>query len=334
MRALLVPILSLLAPSALADGAPKTVAVAPVKGKPLQLPARLVEGRFFAEPVTTDGKKLTLYTDTGGGLFISAKTVARYKLPVSKVAGDDGKEMEAAALPAFKADATIPGLPAFGGLLPVLKQENLPQPVDALLGQAWFKDRVWTFDYPSGHLLLRAPGDVPAHDAGHEVALGFLKDASGHREANYPRIAAKVDGERIDLLFDTGATVVLSERALAALNDGHDAVRATSFITKSIFERWRKRNPNWRVIEGADNYAGGAAMIEVPTIEVAGYQVGPVWFTVRADANFRDWMSQWMDKKIDGALGGSALQYFRVTVNYPRAIAIFEPAQTARRSLP
>jgi hypothetical protein len=31
-----------------------------------------------------------------------------------------------------------------------------------------------------------------------------------------------------------------------------------------------------------------------------------------------------MDRPIDGALGGSALRYLRVTVGYPRAVATFE----------
>jgi hypothetical protein len=35
-------------------------------------------------------------------------------------------------------------------------------------------------------------------------------------------------------------------------------------------------------------------------------------------------MSQWMDKRIEGALGGNALHHFRVSVDYPRALAVFE----------
>jgi hypothetical protein len=43
-------------------------------------------------------------------------------------------------------------------------------------------------------------------------------------------------------------------------------------------------------------------------------------------SNFRKWMSQWMDRPVEGALGGSALRYFRVTVDYPNAVAVFEQA--------
>ena len=65
-------------------------------------------------------------------------------------------------------------------------------------------------------------------------------------------------------------------------------------------------------------------MIEVPVITVAGLTAGPVWFTVRADKNFHEYMSQWMDRRIEGALGGSALRYYRVTVDYPNRRATFE----------
>jgi hypothetical protein len=53
---------------------------------------------------------------------------------------------------------------------------------------------------------------------------------------------------------------------------------------------------------------------------------GPVWFTRRPDPNFHQFMSQFMDRQVEGALGGSALKFFRVTVDYPRAVAVFERA--------
>jgi hypothetical protein len=35
-------------------------------------------------------------------------------------------------------------------------------------------------------------------------------------------------------------------------------------------------------------------------------------------------MAQWMDRKLDGALGGSAFPSFRITIDYPNATATFE----------
>lgn len=64
-------------------------------------------------------------------------------------------------------------------------------------------------------------------------------------------------------------------------------------------------------------------MIRVPSVTVAGHTVGPVWFAQRPDSNFRKMMPELMDKPIEGALGGSALQYFRVVIDYPGAAAYF-----------
>ncbi len=312
------------------QAAPRTAAQpgTPLPGQPLPLPAKLIEGRFFVTPMTEDGHTITLFTDTGGGLFLSAEAANRLGLPIDAIEVD-GKNVDSVLLPTFAWDAWIPPPAVLGGRMPVAAEEQTAKflvrlEADGMLGQGWFKERVWTFDYPDGQLWLRAAGDLPKHDATHRVPLGFQRAEDGVRTAHYPRITVKVDGEPLELLFDTGATVMLTDAALAALADQRPAVRGTSFITRSVFERWVAKHPDWRVIENADRGAGGEAMIEVPAIEVAGYSVGPVWFTRRADKNFHEWMSQWMDTKIEGALGSSALAYFRVTVDYPRALAVFE----------
>jgi hypothetical protein len=295
----------------------------PTPGKPLALPVEFVEDRFFVQPKTTDGQMLTLYTDTGGGIFISEAVVRRLKLSVTKVEGDGGELLDRARLPAFSPEASIPPVEDSGGRLWVMPADRA-QELEGMLGQVWFKDRVWTFDYPGQMLWLRAPGDIPAHDPTHRVPLGFPVGSNGQRQTNFPRIQIRVDGETIDLLFDTGATVYLTDSALEELDDGRPAQRATSFITQTTFDRWQRKHSGWRVVTEADQTVAGAPMIEVPEIEVAGFLVGPVWFTRRPDAAFHQWMSQWMDKRVDGALGGSALRYFRVTVDYPNAVAIFE----------
>ena len=116
--------------------------------------------------------------------------------------------------------------------------------------------------------------------------------------------------------------MVLTDSELAQISDGAPAQRATSFITESVFSKWQRRHPDWRVIERADQTLE-MPMIEVPEVTVGGYTVGPVWFVVRPDRNFHEHMSQWMDCRIEGALGGSALQYFRILVDYPNAVASF-----------
>ncbi|MDX2033714.1 MAG: hypothetical protein SF339_23765 [Blastocatellia bacterium] len=297
-------------------------------GKPIALPARYDEHRFYVQPVTTAGAKLNFFTDSGGGLFIFREAAERLGLSIRNLGGEGDEAFHVAALPAFKAGAAIPLPESREGRLPVWAPPAGDRAAnefdyDGMLGQDWFGGRVWTFDYPGRRLLLRAPGDVPRHDAKHRAPLGFKTDASGKRVLNFPRVQAVIDGETFDLLFDTGATTFLTDAALASLRDSGAAARATSFITASTFEKWRKRHPSWRVIEQAEKTTG-EAMIEAPGVSLAGYTVGPVWFTRRKDANFREYMSQFMDKPVEGALGGNAFRYFRITVDYPNAVAIFE----------
>jgi hypothetical protein len=300
----------------------------PESGRPIALPVKYAEDRFFVQPKTASGAQVTLCTDTGGGLFLLKTAVRRLNLTVTSMEGDGGEKIDGALLPPFAPGGAIPLVDVFGGRLPVVSDHQAQSfdEADGLLGQSWFGNRVWTFDYPGRALWLRAAGDLPPHDPQHRVGLGFPSNALGQRQTNYPRIQIQVDGETLDLLFDTGAMVRLTESALAQLDDGRPAVRATSFITRSTMEKWSKRHQDWRVLQRADRNLDDAPMIEVPTIRVAGHSVGPVWFTQRADRNFHEWMSQWMDKPIDGALGGSALHYFRVTVDYPNAVAVFERA--------
>ena len=293
----------------------------PKAGAPVVLPARWAADRFFVEPLTTDGKRLSLYTDTGGGLFLTEGATQRLGLAV-----EDGKP-PSVRLPPFVPGAWIPGVGESGDRLPVMpKSARQPPGInlgDGILGQTWLAGHCWTFDYPGRKLLLRAEGDLPAVEHAHRVTLGFPVGGDGTRQTNFPRIQAIVDGETLDLLLDTGATTALLPEAVKALGDGGPAERATSFITSSTFARWRSRNAEWRVVEKAET-GTDQPMIEVPSLEVGGYSAGPVWFTRRPDPNFHEFMSQWMDRRVEGALGGNALRTFRVTVDYPSAIAAFE----------
>jgi hypothetical protein len=199
---------------------------------------------------------------------------------------------------------------------------------DGFLGTTWFQDRVWTLDYPAKEFTYHA-ANPPGVPAGAQVLrLGFRTDSLGRRLQHYPRIAVEVDGETLQLLFDTGATTILSDSALTALQDGRSPARATSFIARAVFDTWRTRHPEWRVIPRAEAFSG-MEMIEVPRVALGRLEVGPVWFTVRNDVNYRNF-SRSFDQPIVGALGGNALRAFRITLDYPRARAVFESADQKR----
>ena len=124
----------------------------------------------------------------------------------------------------------------------VLPPPNRALDFDGMLGQAWFADRVWTFDYAARRLLLHLEAPTPMPGA-HRVSLGFQTDSSGRRATSFPRISVVVGGDTLHLLFDTGATGALPPAAVAALGDTLPPVRATSFITTEVLNRWRERHP-------------------------------------------------------------------------------------------
>lgn len=285
-----------------------------------ELPTRHVAGRFFAEPVTTGGDTLRFFTDTGGGLFLYPEVAESLGLSVDRAG--------TAPYPEWQPGRSIPGARGFPGgtdRIPVVDPGPAPgEAVDGMLGQAWFADRVWTFDYPGRRLWLHpdrsATGLDP--DRNHTVALGFRSDSAGRRTAHFPRIRIAVDGDSLDLLFDTGATIRPTDSARTALGTEARAA-ATSFIVTEVLDRWVERHPDWLVVGDAERPVEGVRMIRVPKVSVAGWEVGPVWFTERPNRSFRGYMAQYMDRPVDGALGGSALRYFRVTVSYPEAYAWF-----------
>ena len=305
--------------------------IEPRVGKPILIPTRYDEHRFVATPTTIDNVTLSLFTDSAGGLFLFDDVAERLHLSLISVPGpaDNGQPLRFVTLPSFKPTATIPPpLGSEGGRLSVFPRQQdersrAMSKYDGMLGQQWFAGRVWVLDYPNKRLLWIHADDLPRHDKLHEVNLGFKTDGSGNRVANFARISGEIDGEVMDFVFDTGATNVLPEDVLKKVGDGGPAERATSFLTRSVFERLKKRHADWRTFDGIKTLTG-SAMIEVPRIKIGGYLVGPVWFTVQPDFAFHNYMAQFTDKPTEGAIGGSALRYLQVTVDWPRAVAIFK----------
>lgn len=293
-------------------------------GQPVVIASEYVEDRFFVTPVTEDGAALRFFADTGGGLFIKRAAVTRANLQVATIEADGGEAVDGALLPTMSWDAWMPPLEVFDGRLPVTDDPKLAAfGADGLLGQAWFKGRVWTLNYPERRLELRAAGDLPRGERVKRVPVGFLKNDKGERGANYPRIDLQIDGVTIDVLLDTGATVKLTRDATATLADGRPAERAASFMVRSVCDAWRAKHPDWRAIDAADS-ATGDAIVEVPAVGLAGFVVGPVWFTCRDDKIFHEVLSPVMDRKVDGAVGGNVLRSFRVSIDYVGAMAAFE----------
>jgi hypothetical protein len=139
---------------------------------------------------------------------------------------------------------------------------------------------------------------------------------------HHPRFTIRVDGQPIEALLDTGATVWLTREAMQVVAEPGESERATSFISARLFERWHTTHPEWRVIKNGCEKSH-EDLIEVPEIEVAGLRAGPVWFTRRGDGNYA-WMSSFMDAPISASIGGNFFRHFRLTIDYPNAVAYLQ----------
>ena len=275
--------------------------------------------RIFINVKTDRGKTIKFFTDTGGGKIIYPETVEQLGLDIETI--KDGEQVYEAV-----------------DLSELFRQKGLPVPIGkhfiyredrqfmkdsgGMLGASWFADKIWNFDYQNQQVHTLESINWDKMDKNNTLSLGFKKNAKGKNSTHFPRIAINVEGETIQTLFDTGATAYLNEAGKAKLN-GQDIV-GTSFIVASIFDKWRKEHPDWEFIEKGDDLIK-EDMIQVPVVKIGDHEVGPVWFSRRADKNFTQYMSQWMDETIHGAIGGSCLQYFStVLIDYNKSLAYFE----------
>lgn len=249
--------------------------------------------------LTVPGEPETrLYLDSAGNEVLFTDVVEARGLPI----GEDGTmrlvDLQFGELPppVFRSGRMLV-LDRFPG--PMSKTER----VDGVLGPGWFSYRIWRMDLAEGALAIcREAPEAP----GVEVALGTA-------QAGFASVDLQVGDDTLVLLWDTGAHTELTEEALIAAPG--PAIRATSFLQASTFDRWRAEHPDWSVVENGE-VGTGAARLQVPAARLGAVEVGPLWFVRREDANFA-FMSRWTDRPVVGALGDNAVAGRVLVVDYP-----------------
>lgn len=288
--------------------------------EPKVAPADFIGNRIYLRVPLARGDTLRFFTDTGGGPLPVLTVGAAQALGLPIDSSGRSERFGRAPLPDLHPQTPIPAPAPDSALVSLNRGLNRYLGGDGLLGRRWHAGHTWTFDYLREQLLLHDPTEELTFDPRHTAELTFETDSSGRRVGNHPLIEAQIAGKTYSFLFDTGATTVLTDSALAVL--GGPRRRGTGFISAAVFDRWRRNHPEWTVLEDASAFGGNPPMIKVPEVTIAGHTVGPVWFERRPGENFQRKI-QTAGHAISGALGGSLFQYFRITVDYPEARAYF-----------
>jgi hypothetical protein len=314
--------------------------------KPIMLPSKFINGeRFYFKMASTVGDTLLGYGDSGGGIsMLAPNEIERLNLK-SKVRKGFIKHIAGMKYIEFDkiiADKNIPAplpspkpkltrhfkkitkpcfiIPGNKGEFKELVQLVQIIPFDIFLAQNYFMGKSWTFDYPKQQIWVNTPLFQSEIANKNVQKSGFKKDDNGEKLYGHPSMKIEVDGDDIDVLFDTGATIILSDNGKKGLNTKENTIGG-SFIAKSVFDKWRLRHPEWKYFEKADR---NADMIEVPLITMSGHTIGPVLFAERPDEVWSQGMLNSMDKVVKGAIGGSALKYLKVTIDYNSELIKFE----------
>jgi hypothetical protein len=304
--------------------------------RPTNLPSALIDGRFYLKIPTLNGDTILGFCDTGGGY------TAIYNSPIRKLHLES--EVKEVAIQKNKIKYIF--------VRDIYRHPDIPYPhigryyesdikspffevpddskesdylsrfmqYDAFLGQFFFIDHAWTFDYAAGEILINTPLSEDSDDENMQ-RVGFKKKFFGGKIFGHPSIKLEIDGEVLDFLFDTGASFLLSDSGRIKLHANSKSV-AGSFIAKSVFDKWHKNHPDWKIIERGE--ITGSDLIEVPQVKVGNLTAGPVWFARRPDEAWSEGMIGSMDKVVKGAIGGSYFQYFKITLDYNSELVKFE----------
>lgn len=289
---------------------------------PRVIPTRYVADRFFAAPVSQQGDTILMLMDTGGGnVFVSTSELARMGI-TPKFLGVEQRDsfFTGGAFPKFRDDASIPaplGTPR-GQIFGIGTGSISELGGGGMVGHNWFAGRVWVLDYPNHRAAYYETPPSPKPFGPHTIPMTLKKPLT----RDDPRIQVVVDGDTVEMLLDTGATTELSPEAIVAEGAG-PAVRAGAFAAARLWDKWHAKHPEWTVVPKGEVYSK-ADVIRVPSVSIAGYDVGPIWFSKRPDTVYDGMMKALMDKPILASIGGAAFRPFKLTLDYVNQRVTFE----------
>jgi len=182
---------------------------------------------------------------------------------------------------------------------------------DANLSSTVLKQYHVVFDYPKLQLTLAEPGSLQPR--------GVRAPASFNSETGIVQIDASIDNEKLSFALDNGASY--------------------SFVSKGVFDRISRRNPDLPRITGTVGCANmwGWWPPEEQTLPVMRLPE-ILWEPVRLldtgivgvpelapnGPSLGEWYSQKTARPVDGFLGPNAFKAFRVEIDYANSAVYFE----------
>ncbi|MDN7353155.1 hypothetical protein [Acetobacter senegalensis] len=298
------------------------------------IPTTFEAGHFYAIPTALNGQKVRLIVDTGGGgfdgLYVFRKSaVGRLNATLTKCKVDDFSIDVVRSL-SFLPDASIAPVPTKRPCMAdAMSIGDMPadNTFDGILGAGYLARFIVTFDYPARQLIVEPDDWRPAADA-QRIPLIFPHNMQGKRKSDFPGVTLIIDGVPTHLLLDTGATAFPTPAGQVAQHiETVNGEGVTSYITKSIFDRWHSHHPEWQVVERGDHLISNTRIIRVTEVHFGTARVGPVWFTERPDKNFGPkGMSMWMGQTVVGAAGANIYGSLKMTIDYAHeALWISQP---------
>ena len=168
------------------------------------------------------------------------------------------------------------------------------------IGAGFFGHFLVCIDPAKGHIAFADPKTHPVADDGKGLPLEL--ERMGPTNAPYPFVHAEFGGQKMLLLFDTGAT--------------------SSMLEKKYIEAIHGAHRDWALIRGSAGDADmlGGMFVEqllvVPSLAVSGRDVGGAHFVERPDGT---WPRMFGVDEAHGALAGDVLNRFRMLIDYERA---------------
>ncbi|MEO6834277.1 MAG: hypothetical protein ABI378_16240, partial [Chitinophagaceae bacterium] len=308
----------------------------PKVNKPFLVPSAFVNnGSFYIKLALKSGDTILAFGDSGGGLCMMPEPsieqlhlqskvhtgLVKGVMPMSYIlfsdlVGDDNfpqpNPLRSFVIrnPFIRVSAPYFIIPPMNDEVKLIRK-IMPE-MSVFLGQGFFMNKAWTIDYPQQKIWVNTPLQDGKINNPEVQKIGLKKNANGETIFGHASIKIEIDEEVIDVLFDTGASIILSDEGRKELHTQAKLI-AGSFIAASVFNKWRIKHPDWRYFPNAEK---GADVIEVPIIKIGTQEVGPVLFAKRRDEMWSVDMIGTMDKVVKGAIGGSALKYLCVTIDY------------------